>query len=137
MFTALKGGRLPGLRLDRHLSDRDDIDGDGVFQEFLTSDGRLLLGRESAAEWKRDQERTEVGAEFMQWLNHVIMDAGLDRREREIIMLRYGVDDGEPKTQKQIAKKLGVTRRRIGQIEKIAREKIERHAREKSRPAFP
>ena len=83
MFTALKGGRLRGLRLDRRVSNKDDIAGDGVFQEFLTSDGRLLLGRESAAEWKRDQERREVGAEFVQRLNRVIMDAGLDSRERD------------------------------------------------------
>jgi RNA polymerase sigma factor (sigma-70 family) len=124
MFTALKGGRLRGLRLDRRFSERGDIEGEGVFQEFLTSDGRLLGRREVAGEWKRDQERRDAGAELMQWFRRVITDADLDGREREIITLRYGVNGNKKKTQKQIARTIGVTRRRIGQIEKGAREKL-------------
>jgi RNA polymerase sigma factor (sigma-70 family) len=58
--------------------------------------------------------------------NSLMEVAGLDDREREIIKERYGLNDaGKPKTQKQIARKLKLTRRRIGQIEKVAREKLE------------
>jgi DNA-directed RNA polymerase sigma subunit (sigma70/sigma32) len=40
---------------------------------------------------------------------------------------RYGLADGELKTQKQIAKKLGLTRVRVTQLEKIALGKIAKH----------
>jgi RNA polymerase sporulation-specific sigma factor len=55
----------------------------------------------------------------------VLVEAGLDSREQEIISLRYGVADGAPKTHKQIGQRLGLTRPRISQIEKAAREKLE------------
>lgn len=55
----------------------------------------------------------------------VIMNAGLDGREREVILQRYGLDNGELKTQRQIAKSMGLTRARIGQIEKTATGKLE------------
>jgi|SRR5262249_38851578 len=55
----------------------------------------------------------------------VLTEARLDHREQEIILLRYGVADGVPKTHKQIGQRLGLTRPRISQIEKAAREKVE------------
>jgi RNA polymerase sporulation-specific sigma factor len=63
----------------------------------------------------------------------VMVDAGLDDRERAIMFQRYGLDDGQPKTQKQIAKKLVLTKQRIGQLEKVARGKIEAYTRKKNR----
>jgi RNA polymerase sporulation-specific sigma factor len=67
----------------------------------------------------------------------VIASAGLDTREREIIFHRYGLADGEPQTQKQIAKKLGLTRARVSQLEKIARRKIAAHCQETGRTDLP
>jgi len=58
------------------------------------------------------------------------MNAGLDGREREVILQRYGLDNGELKTQRQIAKSMGLTRARIGQIEKTATGKLEARIRE-------
>ena len=46
--------------------------------------------------------------------------AGLSDLEREIILQRHGFDGGKRKTQKQIGRKLGLTRQRIGQIGKRA-----------------
>jgi RNA polymerase sigma-E/F/G factor len=60
----------------------------------------------------------------------VIMNAGLDGREREVILQRYGLDNGELKTQRQIAKSIGLTPARIGQIEKTATGKLEARIRE-------
>jgi RNA polymerase sigma factor (sigma-70 family) len=54
----------------------------------------------------------------------LIIEAGLDDREMKIIRQRFGLDDGELKTQKQIAKNLGLTKQRISQLEKVARGKI-------------
>lgn len=70
--------------------------------------------------------------------NSLMEVAGLDDRERAIIKQRYGMNDaGKPKTQKQIARKLKLTRRRIGQIEKGAREKLEALSLEALPPDFP
>lgn len=41
----------------------------------------------------------------------------LDERERKILQLRFGLDDGIPRTLEQVGSELGVTRKRIRQIE--------------------
>lgn len=48
----------------------------------------------------------------------------LNDREREIIILRYGLLDDHPVTQKQIAVKLGISRSYVSRIEKRALEKM-------------
>ena len=48
-------------------------------------------------------------------------------REREILDLRFGLADSSPRTLAEVAKKLGVSRERIRQIEAKALEKIEEH----------
>ncbi len=48
----------------------------------------------------------------------------LNAREREIIILRYGLLDDKPVTQKQIAGRLGISRSYVSRIEKRALEKM-------------
>lgn len=48
----------------------------------------------------------------------------LSQREREIIILRYGLINGNIMTQNQIAQKMGISRSYISRIEKAAIEKI-------------
>ena len=43
--------------------------------------------------------------------------AALRERERQVLVLRYGLDDDEPKTLEEIGHRLGLTRERIRQIE--------------------
>jgi RNA polymerase primary sigma factor len=52
--------------------------------------------------------------------------ADLDPKEREVMALRYGLDDGEPQTLQQIGDRLHLSRERIRQIESRAREKLRR-----------
>jgi RNA polymerase sporulation-specific sigma factor len=47
----------------------------------------------------------------------------LNLREYTIISLRYGLDDGVPLPQREVAKKLGISRSYISRIEKKAIEK--------------
>lgn len=51
---------------------------------------------------------------------------GLDPREREIIVLRYGLDGEAPITQREVADKLGISRSYVSRIEKSALDKIRR-----------
>lgn len=41
----------------------------------------------------------------------------LTAREREIIILRFGLNDGKPRTLEQVGKLVGITRERTRQIE--------------------
>ncbi len=50
----------------------------------------------------------------------------LHENERDIIVLRFGLDDGEPKTLEAIGQRYGVTRERIRQIEATALRKLKR-----------
>jgi RNA polymerase sigma factor (sigma-70 family) len=43
--------------------------------------------------------------------------AMLSERERQVLVLRYGLDDYEPKTLEEIGRRLGLTRERVRQIE--------------------
>lgn len=49
-----------------------------------------------------------------------LVDSILDEREKEIIILRYGLMGYEPKTQREVAKHLGISRSYVSRIEKKA-----------------
>ena len=48
----------------------------------------------------------------------------LDPREREVIVLRYGLDRGRPRTHSEVAERLGLSPSRIRQIEAQALNKL-------------
>ena len=50
--------------------------------------------------------------------------ATLEERERDIIVKRYGLDGGRPLTQREVAKKLDISRSYVSRIEKKALEKL-------------
>jgi len=54
----------------------------------------------------------------------VFLDTVLSKREREIILLRYGLADGVERTQSQIGKRMGISRSYVSRIEKRALEKL-------------
>jgi len=53
----------------------------------------------------------------------------LDERSREVIRLRFGLDDGQPRTLEEVGKKFGVTRERIRQIESKTLSKLRHPSR--------
>ena len=55
-----------------------------------------------------------------------LMSRVLDGRETEVIRLRYGLMDGEPWQQRDVAKRLGISRSYVSRIEKKALEKLRR-----------
>jgi RNA polymerase primary sigma factor len=52
----------------------------------------------------------------------------LCERERKVVKLRYGLDDGRPRTLEEIGRLFGVTRERIRQIESKTLNKLRDHA---------
>jgi RNA polymerase primary sigma factor len=51
--------------------------------------------------------------------SQALMEAlrALTDRERQVVVLRYGLTDSEPKTLEEIGRRLGLTRERVRQIE--------------------
>jgi RNA polymerase sporulation-specific sigma factor len=109
MFKAVKG-KLPGVSLNAPIG--DDIGDDITLLEVIADENAA-----PASELVSTQDIREA-------FRRMMVDAGLDDREKKILSLRFGLDDDKPKTQKQIAKKLGLSRARVSQLEKIARGKI-------------
>jgi RNA polymerase primary sigma factor len=75
---------------------------DAVFGDFVAGDGPL------------PEEEVEVSLRS-QALKEAL--EALSEREREVVVLRYGLADSEPKTLEEIGRRLGLTRERVRQIE--------------------
>lgn len=52
------------------------------------------------------------------------VDRVLDPRERELILLRYGLDHRPPLPQREVARQLGISRSYVSRLEKRALEKL-------------
>lgn len=53
-----------------------------------------------------------------------LMERALEPREREVLRLRYGLEDGEPWPQHRVAARLGISRSYVSRIEKRALQKL-------------
>ena len=85
-------------------------------------DGDTSLGTLFAAEQHySDDEELELKLRREALLNAL---GRLDARERRVLILRYGLEDVDPRTLVQIAEYLGVTRERVRQIERRALEQL-------------
>jgi len=91
--------------LDQPVGDQEDA----VFGDFVAGDEPL------------PEERVE-GALRSQALAVALQALG--ERERQVLVLRYGLIDEEPKTLEEIGKRLGLTRERVRQIENVALRKL-------------
>jgi DNA-directed RNA polymerase sigma subunit (sigma70/sigma32) len=57
-------------------------------------------------------------------LDLIIKSEVLTEREKGVVLLRFGLDDGEPKTLTEISRCYGVTTERIRKIEAVALDKL-------------
>jgi RNA polymerase primary sigma factor len=84
--------------LDQPVGEQEDA----VFGDFVAGEGPL------------PEEEVEVSLRS-QALAQAL--SALPQREREVLVLRYGLEDAEPKTLEEIGRRLGLTRERVRQIE--------------------
>ena len=102
MYIRKNSGRMSVISLDEPLN----VDWDG--NELLLSDV-LSTDEDSAAE---DIMKSEEIA-----IIHRAVDA-LDPRDRQIIVMRYGLDGKDEMTQKEVADSLGISQSYISRLEK-------------------
>lgn len=97
---------------DVYIFDPIDTDKDGnalTLQDIMADDSNIY----------EDIEAKIRGQQL-----HKSVSASLDERERDIIVKRYGLDGGRPLTQREVAKKLDISRSYVSRIEKKALEKL-------------
>lgn len=58
---------------------------------------------------------------------HFLLNSVLTKREREILLFRYGLADGREHTQSQMGKRMGISRSYVSRIEKRALEKLRKN----------
>jgi RNA polymerase primary sigma factor len=94
----VKAAARASASLDQPVGEQDDA----VFGDFVAGDDPL------------PEERVEVSlrSQALMVALHALPD-----RERQVLVLRYGLIDEEPKTLEEIGKRLGLTRERVRQIE--------------------
>ena len=81
-----------------------------LFDEYVTEDdlGDRIIESDNAAALREN------------------LDSCLTNREKSVIVMRYGIYGGEPKTLEEVGVAFGVTRERIRQIESKAIKKLKR-----------
>jgi len=84
-------------------------EGDVVFADFVASDG------------PSPEEEVEISLRSQAL---TVALSSLEDRERKVLILRYGLGDGEPKTLEEIGRGLAVSRERVRQIESEALERV-------------
>lgn len=103
------------LACEVSLDDTIDVDRDGnplTYMDVICSDESL------------DNEISQrlTSAKALKLIGKV-----LDQRQRQIIILRYGLYGRKPLTQKQVAVRLGISRSYVSRIEKSALSKLRAH----------
>ncbi|MGI6039803.1 MAG: RNA polymerase sporulation sigma factor SigK [Eubacteriales bacterium] len=95
------------------MSEALDSDGEGnvlVLGDTLSDDGEEILDK---------LNREEMNRTLFKYI-----DSCLDDREKEIVILRYGLDNRAPMTQREIAGRCNISRSYVSRIEKKALEKL-------------
>ncbi|MDE1874451.1 MAG: sigma-70 family RNA polymerase sigma factor [Patescibacteria group bacterium] len=102
------------VSLESPVGDEGD-DGKSTLGDFLSDDKILSPDQEASRRILADQVRG------------ILND--LSPKERKILEMRHGLNDGITHTLEEVGKEFGVTRERIRQIEAKAHEKIRQHER--------
>lgn len=100
------------LACESSIDDTIEIDKDGnplTYIDIISVDDNII----EQIDLKSKKEMIEFAVEKL-----------LDKREKSIIQLRYGLNNTKPITQREVAAKLGISRSYVSRIEKSALEKI-------------
>ena len=97
----------------------------------------VVAGYRLVRRWARIAEAPPDAASYVlmrEKLNEVLDE--LADRERKVISLRFGLEDGHPHTLEEVGREFGVTRERIRQIESKTLAKLRHPSRSSSLKGF-
>lgn len=100
------------------------------------------IGEEGTAEFMdliEDESVSSAADELIEFLKkeHVgELLKQMTRRERKILSLRFGLKDGIPRTLGATAKKFGITRERVRQIENMAMKKLREYMKQQEQASM-
>lgn len=100
------------VSLDKVIGSKED-DSETTFGDMIADDGPSV-------------EELAIKAEQRKQLDE-ILSKRLKPREEMVIRMRYGFDDGQPKTLEEVGKAFNVTRERIRQVEAKALRKLKHY----------
>ena len=101
-----QAARREPISLERPISEEEDLDLGSV----LTDEDAMSPEEEAARTVLREQVRDALDS--------------LGERERRVLVLRFGIEDGRTRTLEEVGKALGVTRERVRQIESKALQQL-------------
>ena len=97
---------------DVSLSDYIETGTDGAALSLMD----VVSEDEDLAEQISDREQRQLVRQ--------LVDTCLTEQERQVISLRYGLGDGPPQRQREVAQSIGISRSYVSRIEKRALEKL-------------
>jgi RNA polymerase primary sigma factor len=106
--SELRNGSVRPMSLDAVVTEEDTVE----FGEMIADEEA-----QTSYEWLRDQDLQ------VQLKTALLI---LDNREKKIVLERFGLDGGQPKTLEQVGQTIGVTRERIRQLQARALSKLRR-----------
>ena len=101
---------------DIYFSDTLEIDKDGnplTIEDTISSPVDLVEDLETKIKWEKVSK---------------IIETIKDEREKEIIILRYGLNNKKPLTQREVAQRLNISRSYVSRIEKKVLNDIKKQA---------
>lgn len=111
ILMAIRAGKKNGNEISIDEPIGTDSEGNNItFNDILSDDGDEILDT--------------VNLKMAKNKLNCLINKVLDKRERTIVIMRYGLLDGVEYTQNQVAKKLGISRSYVSRIEKRALEKL-------------
>jgi RNA polymerase primary sigma factor len=96
----------------------------------ITADGTRHVGDTLAQDHVRPVEDEMIHQADLDELSAALRD--LDGKEREVVRLRFGLEDDEPRTLQEIGDRLHLSRERVRQIESRAKDKLRRSTKLRS-----
>ena len=117
---ATYGSRCVENEILMHFRGTKKTAGEVHFDEPIEVDknGNQLTLMDIISDGESVDEKIELIVKSEQMYKYI--DKFLTRRDKEIIIMRYGLDGNMPLTQREVAKKLGISRSYVSRIEKKA-----------------
>ena len=108
------------IQCETSIYDSIDVDKDGNALTYM----ELISCEDTIA----DDLDTKIKSDYAQ----KVIETKLSDREKEIIKMRYGINNIKPKTQKEVSSVLGISRSYVSRIEKQALSKIQTYLKSSS-----